>query len=199
MSPMTPFAPQTSRDRGMTLIELMVTVAIIGIITLTMSTIMMSSNTLQARTARRAHVQADGRQGLSIMMTELRQAGADPSNPPAGIVGIVSGDSISVRVRADLNGNGTIQTAEPSEDVTYAYVSGTKTITRDPGAGASDLMTHVQTMRLTYFAADGSAITALPLNATDAARVFTIGLTMTSEDRDSRPLTLATRIHLRNR
>jgi len=183
----------------MTLIELMVTVAIIGIITLTMSTIMMSSNTLQARTARRAHMQADSRQGLSIMMTELRQAGADPSNPPAGIVGIVSGDSISIRVRSDLNGNGTIQTAEPSEDVTYAYVSGSKTITRDPGAGASAVMTHVQTMRLTYFASDGSAITALPLNATDAARVYTVGLTMTAEDRDSRPLTLTTRIHLRNR
>jgi type IV pilus assembly protein PilW len=196
---MTPLVPKHSRASGMTLVELMVTVGVLGMVVIAMATIVISSNRMQSRTARRANVQADARQTLSIMSTELRQAGADPSNPPAGIVGIVSGDSVSIRVRSDLNGNGTIQTAEPSEDVTYAYVPASKTITRNPGAGASALMTHVQTMRLTYFASDGSAITALPLNATDAARVFTVGLTMTAEDRDSRPLTLTTRIHLRNR
>ena len=43
------------------------------------------------------------------MEIELRQAGADPSTPPVGVVGIVSADSVSIRVRADLNGDGVLR------------------------------------------------------------------------------------------
>lgn len=186
-------------NRGMTLVELLITTAILGIVLLVVTGIMLSSSRLETRTVRRATVQAASRQALALMTTELRQAGADPGNPPAGVVGIVSADSNQVRVRADLNGDGAIQTAEPSEDVTYSYNDTTNSISRNPGSGPTALISNVTDMRLSYFDAANQPITPLPLSTANAARVTAIGLTITSESRDSHPITLTTRITLRNR
>ena len=64
----------------------MVAVSILAVVILAVTGILLSSNRLESRTVTRAEVQASSRQALSIMTTELRQAGADPSNPPVGIV-----------------------------------------------------------------------------------------------------------------
>ncbi len=186
-------------ERGLTLIELLVTTAVLGTVLVVVTGIFVSSGRLESRTVRRAGVQASSRQALSLMTAELRQAGADPRTPPAGVVGIVSADSTSVHIRADLNGDGTIQTAEPSEDVTYAWNAATRAVTRDPGTGAAALVTNVNSMRLSYFDAANQPLGPLPLSAANAARVKSIGLAMTAQDHDSHPITLDTRVTLRNR
>lgn len=192
-------ASRLESDRGMTMIELLVTTTILGVVLLIVTGIMLSSSRVESRTVRRAEVQASSRQALALMTTELRQAGADPGTPAAGIVAVVSADSHLVRVRADLNGDGTIQTAEPSEDVTYHFVDTTGVVTRDPGTGPATILTNVRALQFTYFDAASQPITPVPLNAANAARVAAIGLTVTTENRDSAPMTLATRISLRNR
>lgn len=190
-----------SRNRaqaGLTLVELMVTVTVIGLVLAILTGVLSSNSRLQGRTVRRAAIQADSRQTLALMTNEIRQAGADPSMPPVGIVGIVSADSVSVHIRADLSGDGVIQTTEPSEDVTYAYNAGQKIITRNPGSGAVTLMSNVTAVRFSYFDDANLPVLPMPLSATDAARVHSIGLTITCENKDSTPLTLNTRIALRN-
>jgi prepilin-type N-terminal cleavage/methylation domain-containing protein len=188
-----------SASRGMTLVELLVTTTILGIVIVIATGILLSSSRLEGRTVRRAEIQSSTRQALALLTTELRQAGADPGNPPAGVVGIVSADSVGVRVRADLNGDGTLQTTEPSEDVTYRYNDTTGVVTRDPGSGPSPILTNVTSMRLTYFDSANQPLGPLPLSAANAARVASIGLRVTSENRDTAPMTLDTRITLRNR
>ena len=131
------------------------------------------------------------------MTTEIRQAGMDPV--PVGVVGVVAAQARMVRIRADLNGDGAIQTTEPSEDVTYRYDDTTRVVTRDPGTGPVAILNNVTAMQLTYFDSANQPVAPLPLNATAAARVASIGLTVTSENRDSKPITLTTRITLRNR
>ena len=195
---MSPLPARSRTEAGFTLVELMVTLGILAVVTLTLTTILLSSNRLQSRTVTRAEVQASTRQALSIMTTELRQAGADPSNPPAGIVGIAHADSGNVHIRADLSGDGAIQTAEPSEDVTYNWNPATQTLSRDPGTGAATLLTNVSSLRFTYFDASNNPLTALPLSVSDAALVHVIGITMTTQGRDSHPLTLTTKVTLRN-
>ena len=184
---------------GKTLVELLVTTTILGIVLMTVSTIMLSSSRVQSRTVRRAEIQSSSRQALSLMATELRQAGADPSNLPAGVIGIVAGEADMVHLRADLNGDGVIQTAEPSEDVTYRYDNIAHVVTRDSGPGPAAILLHVTGMQLSYYDAANQALVTLPLSTSDAARVKTVGLTITSEYRDSKPITLTTRITLRNR
>jgi prepilin-type N-terminal cleavage/methylation domain-containing protein len=186
-------------ETGMTLIELMVGIAMLALVVSALTTILLSSTHQGSRTARRADVQGGCRQALSLMATELRQAGVDPSIPPVGVVGIMSADSVSVRVRADLNGNGIIQTAEPSEDVTYAYDSGTGVLSRNPGTGATPILSNVTALALTYFDETNAPIVPQPLSATDAARVHSIGVTLTASEGDSNPITLTTRVNLRNR
>jgi prepilin-type N-terminal cleavage/methylation domain-containing protein len=185
-------------EAGLTLVELMVTVAILGAVAMILSSVLLSTGRLNTRTTRRAEVQMSSRQGLSLMATELRQAGADPGDPPIGLAGIVTARGDLIRVRADLNGDGAIQTAEPSEDVTYAYDSTARAIERDPGTGAAVVIPNVTAMTLDYFDGANQPIGPTPLSAADAARVRAVGITLTTEDRDSRSLTLTTRVALRN-
>ena len=185
-------------ESGFTLIELMIVTTILVVVLLVMTSILLSTSRAQSRTVRRAGVQGDSRQTLSLMTNELRQAGVDPSTPPVGVVGVSSAGATSIRVRADLNGNGVIETAEPSEDVTYSYDAAGKTITRNPGSGAAIVLGNVTAMSLSYFDSANLALTPLPLSAANAAKVHSIGLTITCQNQDSQPLTLATRVTLRN-
>jgi type IV pilus assembly protein PilW len=187
-----------SRDRGLTLIEVLVTLALLSVVVLVITTILITSGKTHRRTMGQAEIQAASRQTLALLTTEVRQAGADPRNPPTGLQGVVSADSVTLRVRADLNGDGAIQTTEPSEDVTYAYDPGTQTLTRDPGSGAATLLTDVTNFAITYFDVADQPLTTFPLSATDRSLVHSVGLTMTTQGRDTQPFTLATRITLRN-
>jgi type IV pilus assembly protein PilW len=191
--------PSNRASAGMTLIELMVVIGVSALVGLVVTTVLFSSAHVGARTSRRAEIQGGSRQALSMMTTELRQAGADPRIPPTGVVGIVSADSTQIHIRADLNGDGIIQTAEPSEEVTYAWTDSTEVLTRDPGTGPEPVLSNVRAMSLTYFDESNTQLTALPLSATDAARVHSIRISLTAEEGDSHPITLTTRASLRNR
>lgn len=190
---------RTRAEVGMTLVELLVTTSILGLVLVIVTGILLTSSRTESRTVSRAEAQAASRQALALMTTELRQAGADPSSPPVGVVAIVSADSNSVRVRSDLNGDGAIQTAEPSEDVTYTFVDSTDCLTRNPGSGAQVVLTGVSAMRLTYYDENGAVLGPLPLSSGAAARVKSVGLDISTRRRDTTPLTLTTRVHLRNR
>lgn len=184
---------------GMSLVEVMVVLGITMVVLGVVATVLYSSTRLSSRTSQRADIQGGSRQALAMMTTELRQAGSDPSIPPVGVVAIVSGDSVNIRVRSDLNGDGVLQTTEPSEDVAYRYSAATRVLSRDPGTGAVPYLTRVTAMRLTYFDNANAPILALPLNAGDAARVKSIGLDLTVAGGQAQPMTMSTRISLRNR
>lgn len=186
------------QDAGFTLVELLVTLTILAVVVGLLTVIMLTSDRTHRRTLSRAEVQAAGRHTLSLMTTELRQAGADPRIPPVGVTGVVSADSVTVRVRADLNANGTFQTTEPSEDVTYRYDADDGVLYRNPGAGEEEILAGITDMRFTYFDTADQPLTAMPLSAGDRALVHTIGVSMTCAANNSQPLTLTTRITLRN-
>lgn len=191
-------SPRLRTETGFSLTELMVTLTVLAAVVALLAGIMMSTHRTHQRTTTRAALQAASRQALSLMTTELRQAGADPRIPPAGIVGVMAADSTSVRIRADLNGDGAITTAEPSEDVTFAWDPVAKTLTRNPGSGEVAALERVTSLRFRYFDAASQPMTFLPLSAADRARVRTIAVTLTCEDRGSQPFTIDTRVTLRN-
>ena len=192
--------PRTRRPEcaGFTLVEFLVALTIMATLMAVLTAVLMSSGHTQRRTMARAELQASARQTMELVATELRQAGSDPRIPPVGIVAVIAADSTSLHVRADLNGDGAIQTTEPSEEVTYTYNAGAETLSRDPGGGAQVLQTGVTMLRFTYFDASNQPLTALPLNATDCSLVHSIGVTFTCTAANSYPLTLATLVTLRN-
>ena len=186
-------------NAGFTLVELIVAIGVFSLVAVALTTILLSSTRLGSRTSRRAEVQGGSRQTLSLISTELRQAGADPTIPPAGILGIVAADSTTIHIRSDLNGDGVMQTTEPSEEVTYAWSPSPGNVTRDTGSGAVTVLSNVTALSFRYFDASGNALTPLPLSAANAALVTSIEVSFTAEEGDSRPVTLATRVNLRNR
>jgi len=185
-------------DEGFTMVELLVALSIMATVIAILAAVLIGSVHTQRETMSRAEIQAAARQTVALMATELRQTGADPRIPPVGVVGVAAADSTSVRIRADLNGDGAIGTTEPSEDVTYTYNPNTQTVSRNPGTGAQALQNHVTNLRFTYFDSEDAPLTSLPLSTTDRALVHSIGLTLTCDTPDSHPLTLTTRITLRN-
>lgn len=191
------------RDSGLSLLELMVVLAILGIVMLTLMGIAVSTSRLHWRTSSLAGTQMSARQGLSLMETEIRQAGADTrsfiAGGPIGVVGIVSAQANLLRVRADLNGDGVITTTEPSEDVTYSYDAVNKNILRNPGTGAQIVVPNVTNLTFTYYDGSNAVLGPLPLSAGNASVVRAINVSFKTMERDSMSITLSSRINVRSR
>jgi prepilin-type N-terminal cleavage/methylation domain-containing protein len=184
------------KEHGFTLVELLVTTAALAVVLAVVNTVFFSSNRMYAKTNERASIQMDSRLGMSIMVRELRHAGCDPRE--VGVVGIVRAAADSLHIRADTDANGAIQTAEPSEDITYLYDPNLQSIFRDPGTGPQLLVPNVTNMTLTYLDAAGAVLGPLPLTANLAARVRSIAVAITTRARDVGEITLTTTIALRN-
>jgi len=195
---------QTNRhDAGLTLLELMVVLAILGIVMLTLMGIAVSTSRLHWRTSSLAGTQMSARQGMSLMETEIRQAGADTrsfaTGGPIGVVGIVTAASTSLRVRSDANGDGLVTTTEPSEDVTYSYDAVNKNILRNPGTGAQVMVPDVSNLTFTYYDASNTVLGPLPLSAANASLVKAINVSFKTMEKDSMSITLSSRITVRSR
>jgi type IV pilus assembly protein PilW len=185
-----------SDHRGMTMVELMITTVVFGIVLAVLNTLFFSSNTMYAKTNERVGLQMNGRTGLSIMTTELRQAGCDPTD--IGLQGLLTAAADTIRVQADVNGDGAISTAEPSENVTYFFDPATQTLNRNPGSGAAVLVPNVTNAVFSYLDAANNPLGPLPLTANQANRVQTVTVTMTTTSQRVGDITLTTSISLRN-
>lgn len=180
---------------GVTLLELMMAVMIFGVVMIVINNVFFSTNRLYGRTTMRAGQQMNARAGLSVMVTELRTAGCDPGQ--RGIVGIVAAWGDSVNIQADFNGDGAIQTAEPSEHVTYFYNPGLRAVMRDPGTGAQLMMTNVSDCTFTYFDVSNQAIAA-PVAANQVGLIRSIGIRVTTQTDGGGTIVTDTRVGLRN-
>jgi prepilin-type N-terminal cleavage/methylation domain-containing protein len=184
------------KQDGFTMVELMVTTVALAIILAVVNSVFFTSNDMYSRTNQRADLQMDNRLGMGIMAREIRHAGCDPQE--IGITGVVRAAADTIRVRADMDGDGAIQTAEPSEDITYFYNPAQQTIFRDPGTGPQPIVDNVSAMTLTYLDANNNVLGPLPLSAAQANRVRLVSIAMTTTSQDAGDLTLNTTVLLRN-
>lgn len=183
-------------NRGMTMVELMITTLVFGIILAVLNSVFFSSNTMYAKTNERIGLQMNSRMGLSILTTELRQAGCDPTG--MGVTAVVRATADTIRVQSDSNGDGAISTAEPSEDVTYFFDNATQSLNRDPGTGAAVIVPNVSNATFTYLDGSNNVLGPTPLDANQANRVRTIAVTLTTTSANAGNITLTTSIALRN-
>ncbi|MCH7549725.1 MAG: hypothetical protein IH969_09370, partial [Candidatus Krumholzibacteriota bacterium] len=130
------------------------------------------------------------------MVEEIRRAGADPLL--TGLAGLVTADSHTVHIRAELNDIAGIQTAEPSEDVTYTYDPAQEIIFRDNGTGPLALINNVSEFHLRYFDGLNQEIVAVPLTPALASSVQSISITITTESHLGGEVSATTRVGLRN-
>ena len=122
--------------------------------------------------------------------------GCDPTE--AGIAGIRRATADSCRFQSDLNGDGAIQTDEPSEDIVYFFDPGQETVFRDPGTGPQIFITNVTQFAFQYFDDNNQVLGPLPLNNNLIPEVRSIGITITAETPRGGQIGTTTRIGLRN-
>jgi type II secretory pathway pseudopilin PulG len=184
-----------SDNRGITLVELVVTVIILGMVLLVINQVFFSTTRTYGNTSQRANQQMNARAGLSVMITELRPAGSDPTDQ--GIQPVLSAASDTVHVQADLTGDGAIQTAEPSEDIMYYYDAGALAVMRDPGTGPEVMIPNVTACTFTFFDIDNVQL-ADPVAANQLELVRSIGIDITTQTDRGGQMTVSTRVALRN-
>lgn len=176
--------------------ELLVTTIVLAIVLAAVNAVFFSSNDMYARSNNRAGAQMNSRLGMSIFSQEIRHAGCDPTG--MGVTPILTAAQDTLRLNADLDGDGAIETVEPSEDITYFYDPLQQAVFRDPGTGPQLIVPNVSALILVYLDAANQPLAPLPLTPAQADRVNSVLVQMTTEAEGAGEVTLTTTITLRN-
>ncbi len=184
---------QTDR-RGLTFTELMLALAIFGVIMVVIFGFLSGARNSYSDTRQRAQYQQSMRAVLSLVTREIRSVGCDPADVGFDNFGIADDDRISCRM--DLNGDSDFTDLAPDENITYSFVGGN--LTRNNGSGNQVILRGIQNLTFTYFDAVGNELTAVPLSITNRALVRYVGINIDGETASGEPVTYTTRIALRN-
>lgn len=184
---------QTDR-RGLTFTELMLSLAIFGVIMVVIFGFLSGARNSYSDTRERAQYQQSMRAVMSLVTREIRSVGCDPNGAGFDNFGIADDDRISCRM--DLNGDSDFTDLGPDENITYTFVGGN--LIRNNGTGNQVILRGVQGLTFTYFDETGNQLMAVPLNATNRALVRYVGINIQGETDKGEPVIYTTRIALRN-
>ena len=162
----------TSKEHGFTLIEILITMAITGIISAVIFTSFQSQQKSYVVQEDVAAMQQNLRAGMDMMVREIRMAGYDPSkNANAGIV---SAASNSITVTIDENGDG--DTDDSNEDITYSlYTSdGIQKLGRKNPSLNRPVSENIDALEFYYTLADGTKT----LTPSDTALIRSVQITL---------------------
>ncbi|RPH50626.1 MAG: prepilin-type N-terminal cleavage/methylation domain-containing protein [Desulfobacteraceae bacterium] len=189
---------------GFTLIEVMITLAISGIVMGAIYGIFISSSQSHRTQEGVADAQQRARVGLDFMVRNIRMAGLDPSGNgidpiEGGTVGIKQATPAIIRFTADMDMNGTIDEAN-DERLTYTYNGANQTLSQIRYEGTASespqtLIDMVSAMTFAYLDANDAVTANLP-----DIRAVTISITCQGMGARGQLLTrtLNTRVNLRN-
>ena len=180
--------------RGMTLTELMIALAIFGVIMAVIFGFLAGARNSYSETRERAQYQQSVRAVISLVTREIRSTGCDPTGVGFDYFGVADDDRLQCRM--DLNGDSDVTDLGPDETVSYQLLAGN--LIRNNGTGDQVILRGVQNLTFTYFDETGAALNAVPLNAANRARVRHVGINIEGETVDGEPVIYTTRIALRN-
>ncbi len=168
--------------KGFTLVELMVALAIAGIVAGGLYTIYMSQQKSFAAQEQMTQLQEKMRAVLYFMVREISMAGCDPTGEAGAH--IISADSDQIRFTEDIDGDG--NTDEYNEDIEYSlYVSGgvKKLGRRSPSsANRQPVAEYIDALDFVYLDEEGKA---LPTPVTDPSKIHSVQITVVG--RSERP------------
>jgi hypothetical protein len=173
------------------LAELLVAIAVFGVVSAGLFTMLEEGLRVYTIGAARAESQQSGRVAVERLAGEIRTAGRGPR--ATAFAAIAVAEPTRIVLQHDLDGDGVI--AGPGETITWSLTGAT--LRRDAGGGAQPVIDGVRRFALDYLdAADRAVATA------DDAR--TVVITLTTEaawDLADRSVvtTYSTRVRLRNR
>ena len=187
-----------TRNRGFTLVEVMVALTLSAIGSAVIYSVFFSSRNSYFDTRQIAEVQSDSRAVIGLLAQDLRSAGSNPREVGA-VQRLPFAGTDQVRVQSDADGSGFINAVgEPAEDVTWIFDPNTETITRNTPAGAATLLTDVISLQFSYLDVNGNLLGPLPLTPVNRDLVRAINVQLSLRIMDDAPRTWNTILALRN-
>jgi len=180
--------------QGMTLTELMIALAIFGVIMAVLFGFLTGARNSYSDTRERAQYQQSMRAVMSLVTREIRSTGCDPSE--VGFDYFAIADDNQLQCRMDLNGDSDFGDIGPDENISYTFNAGD--LIRNNGTGDQVILRGVQVLTFTYFDVDGNELTAVPLSAANRTQVRFVGISIQGQTDRGEPVTYTTRIALRN-
>ena len=187
-----------SNQQGFSLIELLITLALAGVVMGAIYGVFISSNRSYRTQDNIADAQQRVRVGIDFMVDDIRVAGLDPLN--SGNFGIENATATNLRFTSDIDLNGVVDAPLGQERITYAYDAVNRTLRRClyEGTGSETWQTLIRNVSaLTFNYLDGSG------NVTGTLadiRQIVIILTCAATDAQGKAInrTLSTQVICRN-
>jgi len=182
--------------RGLTLIELMISLSVFGIVMAVVFSFLTGARNSYQSTREKVQYQQSVRAVISLITREVRSTGCDPTS--AGFEPFGMADTANLQCHMDLNGDGDTTDTGPDESITYGYNAGTGELVRFDGAVSMTILRDLNNLTFTYFDVDGAVLGAVPLNAVDRSLVRYVEVMFDGETEHGEPVSYTTRIALRN-
>ena len=109
--------------RGLTFTELMIALAIFGVIMVVIFSFLTGARDSYSDTRERAQYQQSVRAVMSLVTREIRSTGCDPTDMGFDYFGVADDDRLSCRM--DLNADRDFLDTGPDENITYSLALGT--------------------------------------------------------------------------
>jgi len=199
-----------------TLVEILIAMAMIGIVMAGIYTVFVSTNRSYHTQDRVADAQQRVRVGIDFMVRDIRMAGLDPAVDPAidpvdgNGAGIKEATATKLRLTTDFDMNGVIDNGDGiallnQERITYDFSNNTlrRQLYENTGnaTGWQTLVNDVSVLSFSYRDANDAPIT-VPVSAVNLTNIRTVEISMTVEGEDVRgePFwrTLNARVSCRN-
>ena len=157
-----PNKPFSDAGKGFTLLELLVTVVVMGVVLGIVGQILVQTQTVYLNQREMIRAQQDVRFALHTFVRLLRMSGNDPLETPIGFQAIdpdPDGNTIwdTIRIRADWNpADGDL--ADPDEDVRFTVNNNILLIQQASDASAVEFLPNISAIQFQYFDGDGNVI-----------------------------------------
>jgi type IV pilus assembly protein PilW len=161
-------------ERGATLVELFITLVLLGIILGAVCTSFVSQRKAAAVHSQRVVLIQQAQAAMDLLTRELRRAGTNPTGTafPSGTYPVTySATQLEIRANLDNSNN---NTTDPDEHLIYAYDTTTKRITRDAGNGAQPLVENIRAFTFQYLDGTGNP-------TTDSSKIRQLQLCITAQ------------------
>jgi len=182
--------------RGLTLVELMVTMAIFSVVLGVVFSFMLGAQNSYQSTRQRVQYQQSMRAVMSMLTREVRSTGCDPAG--AGFEKLTTAGTNALQCNMDLNGDGDAIDFGPDENICYVFDPGTGQLTRSDGNSPMVILRGLTNLTFTYFDNTGAVLGAVPLNALDRNLVRFVEVMMSGATDRGELVSYTTRIAMRN-
>ena len=185
-----------TNDNGFTLVEIMIAMALGGIVMALIYTAFQSQQRSYLAQGQVEAMQQNVRAGLDIMTREIRMAGLNP--PGEDSATITAADATSITFSMDLNGNKSIvpDATNPGENITYSLYTaadGVKSLGRKNPTTNQAVAEYIEQLEFYYTLSGGTTKTLTP-TAAELEEIRTVQISILAKARkpDSNFLNTAT-------